>query len=323
MLVPKNRHQELKEFISAWKNSRVRDDKYLGDAPFSNFVLTERATSWNDFITWLNSLPGSWCFRGQREASWLLHTPLDRATKVEYSLPQSSGCYHLDRRKEAEDLLKRFRSRPAHHLPEAPCRTDNLISWYGLMQHHGAPTPFLDWSYSPYIAMYFAIEEEPREDRRYSAVWALDLRWIDSKRPYWIDSNRPEFLPPKTFEEIRTRRFERPVIIRFDRQLENKRAEAQRGLFLSKLIHEASFGQHLMSMMMWPEIAQQPFIRKLEVPANLRESFLEKLEEMNITRAALFPDPNLGIGESLALRLKGKVQMQLAQIAEQNLHDIV
>ena len=33
---------------------------------------------------------------------------------------------------------------------------DENGSFYNLVQHHGYPTPLLDWSYSPYVAAFFA-----------------------------------------------------------------------------------------------------------------------------------------------------------------------
>jgi hypothetical protein len=87
MPIPPDWSQGLREFVEGWwkatQDGDVLDDQYKGDAPFPKFVLTERAESWDQFLGWLNELKGSWCFRGQRDAQWLLSTSLDRAGRVD------------------------------------------------------------------------------------------------------------------------------------------------------------------------------------------------------------------------------------------------
>ncbi len=80
---------------------------------------------------------------------------------------------------------------------------------------------------------------------------------------------------------------------------------AQQGVFLCKLYHEASFGQMLMKMMMYPEPTDRPVIRKIEVGSSLRINFLKHLRSMNIHPASLFPGLD-GLGLSLKLELELK-----------------
>ena len=87
--------------------------------------------------------------------------------------------------------------------------------------------------------------------------------------------------------------------------MSNPRLFAQRGLFLCKLIEQASVSQLLMTMVMYPTLTDTPVIRKLEVAIGLRIKFLKQLRAMNIHRASLFPGLD-GLGLSLKIDLELK-----------------
>ncbi len=308
-------------FVTAWKrkskSGEFLGDEYMGDNPFNNFVVTEKAKSWDHFLRWLDELQGSWCFRGQREAAWLLHTSLDRDVQRERSSPHSRSLYHLNRETEMRDLLYRFQQYAHHYLPHVPAM-DDLSSWYALMQHHFVPTRLLDWTESPHVAMYFAVQDKAMERRKrekesHSAVWAIDLAWLETKGRELLQSKNstPSIVVDGSPSEVADytnrllRETKESVIVRINPQMSNPRLFAQQGIFLCKLYHEASFGQMLMRMMMHPEATGRPVIRKIEVGSSLRIKFLKHLRSMNIHRASLFPGLD-GLGLSLKLELELK-----------------
>jgi hypothetical protein len=313
-------HSQLKahlEYVNShpyWMHER----RYLEDGGFSEFVLTEKAASWDDFLGWLDKLYGAWCFRGQRETEWPLQTSLERITRVSYSRGNSSGSFQLNRKVEQEELLSRFQQQASNYFRNVP-PSEDMSSWLSLMQHHGVPTLLLDWTHSPEIAMYFALEEEPQLGAKCSAIWAIDLDWLKTKKYERLGSEKvitassgrttvelPNGIPVQD---------KTPVIVRIDPLGTNERMSAQQGLFLWKRFEETPrFDQILMDMMLHPEIPDQPVVRKLEVGRDHRIKFLKRLREKNIYRASLFPGFD-GFCQSLKRDLEIKVKEEEARLS--------
>jgi len=315
MPTPPDWSQALREFVEGWgKAGEGGGDEYIGDRPFTKFVLAEPAESWRQFLEWLNELKGSWCFRGQRDARWVLNTSLDRAVRRDVSAPNVRGYYHLEREPESRELLFRFQQQAHQYIGGLPA-SDDWGSWFALMQHHGVPTRFLDWTKSSYVALYFAFEEEPPEEG--CALWAIDLGWLEERAR--------KLLPPATsgWGDFRERaeyvnglllgNAQEVVILPVSPLQLDARMVAQQGFFLCKLSHEVHFSLVLMRMMMHPmrsekpDLPDRPVVRKLVLKKSLRIEFLKNLREVNIHRASLFPGLD-GFGQSLRLDLEMKVK---------------
>lgn len=101
-------------------------------------------------------------FRGQRDAAWDLRPTAQRS---------SYGPA------EERNFIQRFRARAAVRHAATPAYPDRA-AWLSLMQHYGLPTRLLDWSRSPLVAAYFAIQDflPPIPEgtlSRDTAVWVL------------------------------------------------------------------------------------------------------------------------------------------------------
>lgn len=305
--------QELRDYVERWKREGTgTDEERWGDNPFPRFYSQERAATWKEFVDWQDQLQGSWCFRGQGEFDWGLCTSLDRAIRREERTQSTHSIWHGNRSTELREVLFHFKLQAHLYLNYLPT-DDDVASWIALMQHHGAPTAFLDWTESPYVAMYFAIEEQ-REPGKRSALWAVDLDWLERAGRKLLKAGEETLAPePRTRAErinhLLTRTVLGPeretVTIRIDPMKSNERIATQQGILLCRLYHEATFGQTLMSMLMHSGIPDQPVIRKLEVEGSVRSDCLHKLRAMNIHRTSLFPGLD-GFGKSLRLELELK-----------------
>jgi hypothetical protein len=108
--------------------------------------------------------------------------------KRNYRLVSAANRFLVEHRDEIKpalqvlkegDHLERFKATARGLLKSYPDDKDT-ISWLGLMQHFGYPTRLLDFSFSPAIAFYFAMESAtPNTD--YIGVHALR---IDSIRAH-------------------------------------------------------------------------------------------------------------------------------------------
>jgi hypothetical protein len=62
------------------------------------------------------------------------------------------------------------------HLPDLPSPYDHLASWE-LLQHHGALIRLLDWTRSPFIALWFALNDRNRKPVDDMALWLLNTHY--------------------------------------------------------------------------------------------------------------------------------------------------
>jgi hypothetical protein len=85
---------------------------------------------------------------------------------------------HRDYTPEDErNLTNRFRSRAGMRYVRTPAHGDQA-AWLSLMQHYGLPTRLIDWTRSPLIAAYFAVESQistaaPTEPDVDAVIWVL------------------------------------------------------------------------------------------------------------------------------------------------------
>lgn len=105
---------------------------------------------------------GTMIYRGQKDARWGLTTSLHRAFD-DFGISAS----------EAENtelgLFCRVRRQAHHYERDLTPTGERVVEWLSLMQHHGAPTRLQDWTYSFYVALYFALESASGA----SAVWVM------------------------------------------------------------------------------------------------------------------------------------------------------
>jgi hypothetical protein len=66
-------------------------------------------------------------------------------------------------------------------LPKSP-GSDDIIQWLAIMRHFRVPTRLLDFTYSLFIAAFFALERAKVSDKdQFACVWAVSKTWLNQQ----------------------------------------------------------------------------------------------------------------------------------------------
>ncbi|MBK7856664.1 MAG: FRG domain-containing protein [Bacteroidetes bacterium] len=118
------------------------------DEPQENVFQELEFESFNELNTFLGKIYYRLYYRGVSNYGYSLKSKLQRV------LEDNNSDKNLWYFKEIHSILY-FKRNYKSIFAQYPDDKD-LISWLSLMQHYGAPTRLLDWSLSPYVALYFA-----------------------------------------------------------------------------------------------------------------------------------------------------------------------
>ena len=136
--------------------------------------MKEDSITFDEFRNLLRSVEiNRWVFRGQRDEFWGLESTLSRFCR------NHGQEFNLSEFKAMLDRFIFFIS--THHTKDYSQLS--LFQQIAAAQHFGLPTPFLDWTFSPYIATYFAVSELiniiTKGRRVRFKIWLLDISKID------------------------------------------------------------------------------------------------------------------------------------------------
>jgi hypothetical protein len=250
---------------------------------------TIEVESWADYVTRASNIvpkaidEQTYIYRGQSDSAWRLQPSLLRHTteterprvlKLEGRLlSEFEARVHLVAR--PEDLLP---AEQYHSLPER----------WAVMQHHGAPTRLLDWTESPFVAAYFAVEGNWGQDGAIY-VTAVGLTVPEMPRNDGVQSH--PILAKSEIDKAIFAESPRPLLHQWFPRRKSQRLAAQQGLFMyaEDVIadHEELLGQAADNFR--AKYSAAMLFDKYIIPARLKREFLVRLRQMNIGAHSLFP----------------------------------
>jgi len=267
----------------------------------------------------LKDSKSKWIFRAEK---YFKRKKDSLRTTIEIAF-ERYGIKDEDKSDTEKDLIREFQRKLHLYSNNLPVRND-LTQWISLMQHYGTPTRMIDFTYSFWVAVFFAISRIDIGEK--GIVWALntDVNDIDNELNRVNDrtdenilkiikkDNSLTYIDKRLIEDcalmfsILENNFDGFYIANPFRM--NDRLTIQQGTFLIPCNIKKSFQQNIKV----DEKLRLGIMKKYVLIMNkkFQKDLLRHLKQMNINSAVLFPGLQ-GFVESLWMRLGSPMKYKL------------
>lgn len=264
-------------------------------------MKTENLENWKAFekkIEYLEGLRGIFekseqgyvsgmLFRGQGNATWMLKTTLERYSQEPKITAESYFRSAARVKSQIETYTGKKWNVEFDEWLKWTVSADPLMptTFTGLdfliyLRHHGFPSPFLDWTRSPFVAAFFAFDEVPKDAERVAIYAYLEFagqgKSQDGDDP--VISTLPSNVPSHRRHFIQQSEYTICV------------AKPESEVIFSD--YEEAFAK---------TDADQNLLWKFTLPVTERIKVLRKMDQMNVNRLSLF-DNEESLMSTVALR---------------------
>lgn len=254
---------------------------------------------WADAKSIFNSASEQWIFRGHADSSWILSTTRERFKN------RSTFAESIE-----EQAIKMFKGAKEYEEVKkyAPQTT---FEWLYMIQHYGMPTALLDWTFSPFVASFFAFRYlDPYKPDSSVAVWAVNQKWCKHRalerirmiKGYSATAETDDLTEENAFKDIffdcykHDLHFVYPIVPKREKSFE--RIIVQKGLFLRQGNTSSGFDDNLfleggnlsLGADKISELIEErkKFIVKFIIPGILNNDVISDLKTQNITIHTMF-----------------------------------
>lgn len=242
----------------------------------------QKLNSWADFVAFVERLN----LNEQGDAGWFIRGQSNQAWQLQPSLLRGLGQVTVERALGIEfGATRRFQAQ--YHLFSSTDGVDRsqwgIFAWWMVMQHFSCPTRLLDWTLSPYVALYFAVEQFPEND---GALWLFPSSALET-----LTTNRYGKLSEELIES-----HEIQAVYPVEATQHSNRSASQQAVFTICTHVLADHGDVIAEI--FSEQEKRYALNKIIIPAQLKNEFLSRLRTMNVTPESLFPNLD-GLGRTV------------------------
>ena len=212
--------------------------------------------SWDQFRNYVRDLPPyRYIFRGQENNTWRLRTSFHRTQRADLIRYMQV---------DVNELHRNLSGLTSHYFNLA--EPIEYAAFLSLAQHHGYPTPLLDWTYSPFISAYFAFKRAapPTEKVR---IFAFDReQW--TKNWNQLQKIAPSRLHFSMLDAV---------------ALNNSRKTPQQAMA------SVTNAEDIEDYISTKETDGRTYLQAIDLPLGQRQEVLSELSLMGINAGSLFP----------------------------------
>jgi hypothetical protein len=224
--------------------------------------LVPQIKSWDEYKQYVSQLRNKrYLFRGQN-GPWRLRTSFHRTGRADLARFLRDDV----------PVLHRHLSARTKHVFNLQIPDENG-AFFNLIQHHGYPTPLLDWTYSPYVAAFFAYRGIPRE-RVVGADSNAKVRITIFDQERWKTDLQQLLLLAAPFLNLSVGEF---IAIENERMIPQQAA--------STLSSVDDIEAYIKSK----ESESKKYLWAIDLPLVERDQVMHELNYMGITAGSLFP----------------------------------
>ena len=286
----------------------------------SNIYETVEFQNWSDLRNELINKK-DWIYRGVSDSKFSLKTSLERYFE-DYSNLEKKDIVQYEK-----DMISFFERSIHLYVNNTETIVKSKYQKICFLQHYGAPTRLIDFTFSPFIACFFALKDMiTKNGTEESAIYAFDVtifkeiqnsafgKMPNEKAAHKIPRTEGIGIASETIDDFIEIGYNdknntiAPFIGLVEPYYRFNRLTSQKGCFLIPFNIKIPFEENLRSAIKNINNKDNK-VKKYIIKNEWRDEVLRELSKMNITSASLFPDIE-GFIKSLKIETDISIQIQ-------------